>query len=414
MKKFLMMALMVLATSSAFAGDSPALKAVMSAKTYAEAEAALKANLSQMLNDAERAKAYNKLVDLAMEKVSKEDNAKAMAEIAVNAKDAPNIDYVGYYDAIYNAVVNAFECEKYDALPNEKGQVKPKFHKKNDDRLYPRRSELINGGVFYQEKEDNDKAFKLLDLYVDSATAPLFAAHDPKADANLSNIAFYSAYNALQKEDYARAERLSDMALTDSVNGDNAYIVKLAAMQKQLTNHQDSIAYAQKLETLYAEQPNRAVVFESLCAIYSSLDNKDKLNSLITNRLATNPDDWAAHAYRGQLLQGEEKYEEAIADFEAARKADPSNAFVEAALGISYMGIASQYENANQDAHGNLSKEVVAKRDDYLKTAIEHFEASRRLDKNEEYRSSWSHNLYRCYYIVYGEEDPRTKEMSSY
>lgn len=414
MKKMMMMALMVLATTSVFAGDSPALKAVMSAKTYAEAEAALKANLSQMLNDAERAKAYNKLVDLAMDKVMKEDNAKSMAEIAVNAKDAPTVDYVGYYDAIYDAVVNAIECEKYDALPNEKGQVKPKFRKKNDDRLYPRRSELINAGVYYQEKEDNDKAFKFLDMYVDSASEPLFAAHDVNADENLSNIAFYSAYNALQKEDYPRAERLSEMALTDSVNGENAYIVKVSAMQKQLVSHQDSINYAQKLETLYKQDPSRAFVFESLCGIYSALDNKAALNTLIADRLAVDPKDWAAHAYRGQIYQSEEKYDEAIADFEAAKEVDATNAFIEAALGISYMGKAGQYENENQDASGNLSKDVAAARDEILKTAISHFEAARKLDKNEDYRSSWGHNLYRCYYIVYGEDDPRTQEMSSY
>lgn len=66
MKKFLVAAMMVLGATSAFAGDSDALKAVMKAKSYAEAEALVKQNLGQMANDAEKAKAYNKLVDLAM------------------------------------------------------------------------------------------------------------------------------------------------------------------------------------------------------------------------------------------------------------------------------------------------------------------------------------------------------------
>ena len=66
MKKFLVAAMMVLGATSAFAGDSDALKAVMKAKSYAEAEALVKQNLGQMANDAEKAKAYNKLVDRAM------------------------------------------------------------------------------------------------------------------------------------------------------------------------------------------------------------------------------------------------------------------------------------------------------------------------------------------------------------
>ena len=66
MKKLIVAAMMVLGTTSAFAGDSDALKAVLKAKTYAEAEALVKQNLGQLANDAEKAKAYNKLVDLSM------------------------------------------------------------------------------------------------------------------------------------------------------------------------------------------------------------------------------------------------------------------------------------------------------------------------------------------------------------
>ena len=39
---------------------------MLKAKTYAEAEALVKQNLGQLANDAEKAKAYNKLVDLSM------------------------------------------------------------------------------------------------------------------------------------------------------------------------------------------------------------------------------------------------------------------------------------------------------------------------------------------------------------
>jgi hypothetical protein len=66
MKKLIVAAMMVLGTTSAFAGDSDALKEELKAKTYAEAEALVKQNLGQLANDAEKAKAYNKLVDLSM------------------------------------------------------------------------------------------------------------------------------------------------------------------------------------------------------------------------------------------------------------------------------------------------------------------------------------------------------------
>ena len=66
MKKIFFAALMMFATSTAFAADSDALKSILKSKNYAEAAALLKSSLTQFASDAERAKAYNHLVQLAM------------------------------------------------------------------------------------------------------------------------------------------------------------------------------------------------------------------------------------------------------------------------------------------------------------------------------------------------------------
>ena len=58
---------MFVASATAFAGDSDALKAILKAKSYAEANDLLTKSLDQLASPAEKAKAYNKLVDLAME-----------------------------------------------------------------------------------------------------------------------------------------------------------------------------------------------------------------------------------------------------------------------------------------------------------------------------------------------------------
>ena len=56
MKKLFVAAMMVLSTSAAFAGDSDALKNILKAKTYQEAEALVKS--AELANDAEKAAAY--------------------------------------------------------------------------------------------------------------------------------------------------------------------------------------------------------------------------------------------------------------------------------------------------------------------------------------------------------------------
>ena len=57
MKKVMMMAMALMVSTMTFAGDSEALKAVMKSKVYAEAAQLLKDNLSQMTDNAEKAKA---------------------------------------------------------------------------------------------------------------------------------------------------------------------------------------------------------------------------------------------------------------------------------------------------------------------------------------------------------------------
>ena len=51
MKKLMFLAAMALGVSTAFAADSDALKAILSAKTFVEAESLIKSNLSQLTSN---------------------------------------------------------------------------------------------------------------------------------------------------------------------------------------------------------------------------------------------------------------------------------------------------------------------------------------------------------------------------
>ena len=72
MKKLMIVALMAVAASTAFAGDSPALKAILKAKSYDEAKSLISSTLGQLASPAEKAKAYNKLYSLAYDIVTKQ------------------------------------------------------------------------------------------------------------------------------------------------------------------------------------------------------------------------------------------------------------------------------------------------------------------------------------------------------
>ena len=87
MKKMMMVAaLMLLSVSAAFAGNSDALKAILKAQSYSEASKLVESSLGQLADNAEKATAYNKVVDLALDAFngeSKKVAAKQGDEAAV-------------------------------------------------------------------------------------------------------------------------------------------------------------------------------------------------------------------------------------------------------------------------------------------------------------------------------------------
>ena len=255
MRKLFVAALMVLSTSAAFAGDSDALKTILKAKTYAEAESLIKTSINSLASDAEKASAYNYLAQLAWEQFDKQTTAQLENQTAeqMGQKAKNVIDEELMYTSLSQAICAANESYGFDVKPNEKGKVKPRFAEKNAQKMYPVRAYLINGGGFFQGKDDA-KAYQLLSQYIESAEYPLFANVKKADDPNLPNAAFFASYMALTNKDYATAEKYAGLALGDAERGADAQKIQLAAMQAQLKNHEDSVAYVGKLEDLAGKE----------------------------------------------------------------------------------------------------------------------------------------------------------------
>ena len=170
MKKLMIAAMMVLSATSAFAGDSDALKAVLKAKTFADAKNLVEQNLGSMANDAEKAKAYNHLVDLAMKQFNDQQSIQQMNQIT--KKNDP-VDMEAMNEGAYNALIAAQECYKYDQLPNAKGKVAPKYDG-NKDRVWGARIQLVNAGQDAAQKSQAENVLKYWGAFLDTENAPMF------------------------------------------------------------------------------------------------------------------------------------------------------------------------------------------------------------------------------------------------
>ena len=398
-------ALMMLGTSAAFAGDSEPLKAILKAKTYPEAEQLLKTNLGQLANSEEKAKAYNHLTKLALEKFDKENAIQAANMAAVVAKQPETpYDTLGFYEAAYNATMNGLECMKYDAEPNAKGAVKPKYTENLKMLIANTRMQLVTAGNHYAGLGDQDGVLKYWGTFLDSNDNPIFAASKAQEAQFIGQVAYYSAQFANQAKQYERAEKYADIAMKDEAMREKAQTFKYAMAQRNLKTHEDSVKYVNTIKELYQREPDNEMAFGTLCNMYNELNMNAELKALIDDKLAKDPNNHTAWALKGQSLMNQNttadnpNWDECIEAFKKAIEIDGTNPVILTYLGYSINSKAAQV-NGDRAAQKALYKEAMG----YLERAKE-------IDPNRE-RANWAYPLYQCYYLVYAASDPRTLEM---
>lgn len=397
MKKLMIAAMMVLSTSAVFAGDSDALKGILKAGTYDEAKQLITQNLGALNGNEEKAKAYNKLCDLAFAKYQSESSTLATNEtMKAMGKQGTPVDTLGMAEAAYNAILAGLECDKYDQMPNDKGKVKPKFHEANSERLGNARLNLINyGGMFMQK--DQALALKYWSLYFDTRSNPFFKAIPEATEKSyLAQVAYFATIYALNAKDYDKAEKYADLAEGDSIYGKPAFENKIRAMSATLNNRTDSLAFSDKLKALYAKDPTNGTVLENLIQVETRLNGKVAGEKIIEDALSRDSTNFVALFYKSTDLIQDQKYNEAVPILKKIVQQNPKIVLAWYSLGICYYNKAVNSQ-ARQTANILLDE------------SIKNYDKCKELDPNQQ-QIHWGYNRYSAYYARYGETDPKTKD----
>ena len=358
MKKFLVAAMMVLGATSAFAGDSDALKAVMKAKSYAEAEALVKQNLGQMANDAEKAKAYNKLVDLAMKQFNDQQSIQQTNQIM--KKNDP-VDEAAMSEGAYNALINAIEC--------------------------------------YKEAD----VLKYWGAFLDTDNEPLFASVDQKQKDGekeyIGQVALFAARYAYQAKDVARCEKYCDIAMKSEKEAKDALNLKLYVMKDGLKTREDSLNYVNKLKDIFAQDETNEVVLDGLNSMYSSLKMEKEQAELLDNAIAKNPNNFVALANKGMMYIQKNDADNAIKCLKQALAAKEDNVVILTYLGACYNSKAGDIQDPN-------GRKVV------YQEAIKVLDKAKQLDP-EKAQANWGYTRYQAYYGYYGPNAAETKQAEA-
>ncbi len=405
MKKMMIAAMLVLGASAAFAGDSDALKAITKEKDYAKAVELVKSSLGQLANSGEKAKAYEHLTRLALQKFDKENaiqSANLQAQIT-KQKQQP-YDTLGFYQAAYDATQNALECFKYDAEPNEKGKVKPRFTEALTPLVANARMQLVTAGNYYAQLNDQDNVLKYWGSFLDTDNLPFFQSTKAQEKQFLGQVAYYTAQYANQAKKYDLAEKYADIATQDTAVAKQAQAFKLAMAQRNLKTKADSVAYVQKLAAMYEKEPDNEMIFGQLSNFYSLMGMTKEFDALVEAKIAKNPNDFTAWALKGQALMNRNStasnpdWKGCVEAFKKAVSIDQTNPVVYTYLGFSMNAMASAI-------NGDRAQQLAL-----YKESMGYLDKAKELDPNRE-KANWAYPLYQCYYSVYGANDPKTKEL---
>ena len=402
MKKLLIMAIFVIAATSAYAQDD-ALKSILKAKTFEEASSLLKSSESQM-PAWDKAEAYNHLVEMAYDTFQKVHQTMTENQMAIQLKQGKvqPYDTAKYYKAVYDCIDNGIICDKFDQQPNKKGKVKPRYHQNNQNRLFPIRPELINAGQ--AASKDRNEALKNFGLYVDSYSDPLFKEVDKvkNHDQYLGEVARVASAYSFENKDLDHANKYIDIAMKDTATYKEALNLKLYYMQQGLKTREDSVNYCNQLKQIYDKDQSNEQVFGTLASILGNLGPNEKATQqkLVSDKLASDPNNFMAWALKGQTEMNSGKWDDAIASYKKAISINDKNSLILTYLGFTINSKATAIEN-NKTEQMNL-----------LKESMGYLEKAREVDPNRE-KANWCYPLYQCYYAIYGANDTRTKEMET-
>lgn len=265
-------------------------------------------------------------------------------------------------------------------------KANPKMAASLGAEAFQLRGHILNGGIFFNDQNNPAEVIKYFQAFVDSKDDAMFAAipADQKKiyDQNIGQIAYYTAlYGSQQDKGQDFVNKYADIAAAaDAKYAKDAEAIKTNYAAKGLKNHEDSVAYAAKLQAKYDAEPSNIQNFQTLAMIYLGLNEADKFYSVCQKRIDAMPNDHIAYYFRGQIRCMLRQYQEALPDLEKADELKPNDAGINAFIGQCWMGRAEEAEERAAGKSGIIPRPAKTQIKPVWDKALSYLNKSKELD----------------------------------
>lgn len=334
------------------------------------------------------------------------NNARRMAKQLNKQLEVVIDKYVQVSDSLvmYRSVVDAIklgqECDKYDAMPDIKGQVKCQYRERNSLLLKAMRRLIIDAGLYFYKKNNKEEALNAFETYIYSADSPLFSLKHPEIDNFLNEAIFYSAVIAYKLGDYTKTRKFSEMLIDKDEYARDAVELQVLCLKQEMQTKEDSIRYCNIVKSMHENDYDNDLYYSMLLEYYSSLKNDREYISFLQSEIGKSPKRIENYILLGDAYMKQNKWDEAISYYNEVLIRDTINIIpIYYNIGICYNSKAIAMKDSLTNEYGNIPKKYRHVIREYFTESVNFLTKVSYLDP-ERKKVDWAVPLYIAYYAL--------------
>ncbi len=335
MKKLLLLSMVtIFATTSIFAQKSVVRDAKRSLKSndLNEARTLIKQAIEnpETSNDPETWKIYGDIGDKAF------DNERTKEMLSQNANEQ------AMYDGLLESYLPYVKADSLGELPNAKGKVRNRVRKEIQGKLKANHQFYINGGLFYNEKQDFAKATQFFETFWDIPTLAMFEGSKDAfvLDSTYQTIKYYAIITAIQGENHDKALSLIKRAASEPFIENSAFEESdlYELMASEYMQKGDTIKYVETLHEGADKFPKSKYFIPNLVNVFIRNGENEKAIEYLDTAIKNDPSNACdLNSVKGALMQEKGDYKGAEEEYQKALTQDPNCERALEAIAVNYI-----------------------------------------------------------------------------
>lgn len=283
------------------------------------------------------------------------------------------------YSALGSTLPYFLKSYELDQLPNEKGKVKPKFTKKIKDILSTNHVYYINGGAYYFDQKDYQKAYDFFQQYLQISDLPMFQGEKvAERDSNFMTVQFYAAVAATQLNNRPLAIAALERAKGTDFRANDVY----QYLCYEYEQAKDSVNLEKTLKEGMEKFPEEKYYLLSLINNYIYSNRNEQAIEYLNTAISKEPNNAQLYDVMGRVYEtGVKDAAKAEEYFKKALDLDPENADILSNLGrVYYNQAVNKQAEANSINDQQKYQEELSKAKALFEQAMPYFEKAHQIN----------------------------------